>query len=65
MNDHKQFQVLSDQFEQELSSSFKKDHGIYYTDIKLSEDIVNFLSIPFNSSIIDPCCGSGAFIQSL
>ena len=65
MNNHKQFQVLSDQFEQELSSSFKKDHGIYYTDIKLSEDIVNFLSIPFNSSIIDPCCGSGAFIQSL
>lgn len=66
MRDNNQtFQDKSNQFEGELDNSFKKDHGIYYTDIKLSKDIVRFINIPQVCSAIDPCCGTGSFLYSL
>ena len=57
-----EFQVRSDLFESSLNSDFKQAHGIFYTDSKLSLDMIEFLEIPNDSSIIDPCCGSGSFI---
>lgn len=42
----------------------KKSDGIYYTDIDLSLRIIEFLKIPTNASILDPCCGTGNFIIS-
>lgn len=59
------FQERSDRFANTLTSEFKKYHGIYYTDAKLSADIISFLSIPRDASIIDPSCGTGSFIHSL
>lgn len=61
-NNINEFQERSDLFESSLNSDFKQAHGIFYTDSKLSSDMIEFLEIPNDSSIIDPCCGSGSFI---
>ena len=54
----------SKEYEKSLDSVFKKDNGIFYTDIKLSEKIIEFLNIPTTATIIDPCCGTGSFLIS-
>lgn len=59
------FEEKSIKFEQSLDEYYKKNNGIFYTDIELANSIVNFLNIPKNASIIDPCCGTGSFIHSL
>lgn len=59
------FEEKSIAFEQSLDECYKKNNGIFYTDIELASSIVDFLDIPKNACIIDPCCGTGSFIHSL
>lgn len=64
-NDYERFKIDSDKYESNLSDGFKKEHGIFYTDIELANSIVKFLNIERGNSIIDPCCGTGSFLQML
>ncbi|MEG1669153.1 N-6 DNA methylase [Chryseobacterium sp.] len=52
----------SKEYEKSLDSTYKKDNGIFYTDIELSQKIIDFLRIPSNAVIMDPCCGTGSFV---
>lgn len=52
-------------YEKSLDEDFKKNNGIFYTDSKLSSAMVDFLNIPSDATIIDPCCGTGSFIDAL
>ena len=54
----------SKEYEKSLDSVFKKENGIFYTDIGLSQKIIKFLNIPTTATIIDPCCGMGSFLVS-
>ena len=56
------YSVKSKQYEKSLDSAYKKDNGIFYTDIELSRKIIEFLSIPLNATVMDPCCGTGSFL---
>ena len=56
------YSVESQQYEKSLASSYKKDNGIFYTDVELSGRIIDFLNIPSNATIMDPCCGTGSFL---
>lgn len=61
----KEYIVESNSHEGNLDSKYKKSNGIFYTDLELSNAIVEFLKIPKNASIIDPCCGMGSFLFAL
>ena len=65
MNNLNVFEEISSQYEDSLAEDFKKNNGIFYTDIELAESIVRFLDIPNKASIMDPCCGTGSFIYTL
>ena len=41
-------------YENSLDEDFKKNNGIFYTDIELANAIIDFLDIPKEASIIDP-----------
>lgn len=56
------YSIKSKQYEKSLDSAYKKDNGIFYTDIELSQKIIEFLNIPQNATIMDPCCGTGSFL---
>ena len=58
------FSNISIEYENSLEDDYKKSNGIYYTDMKLANTIVQFLNIPIGSTIIDPSCGSGSFIRA-
>jgi methylase of polypeptide subunit release factors len=49
-------------FENSLDNNYKKENGIFYTDIKLATKIIKSLYIPSKATIFDPCCGLGSFI---
>ena len=53
----KEFIIKSNLHESELDNKYKKDNGIFYTDLELANAIVDFLKIPKSAKIIDPCCG--------
>lgn len=59
------FEEKSIKYEKSLDEDYKKNNGIFYTDIELANSIVDYLKIPQEASIIDPCCGTGSFIHSL
>lgn len=59
------FEEKSLVYEKSLDDEFKKNNGIFYTDSELACSIVDFLDIPKDSTIIDPCCGTGSFIDAL
>lgn len=65
MKDNNVFSSLSNEYELSLNDEFKKSNGIFYTDLELAENMVEFLKIPQDYSIIDPCCGTGSFIYTL
>ncbi len=65
MSKIKTFEEESVKYERSLDDDFKRNNGIFYTDIELASSVVNFLDIPRDASIIDPCCGTGSFIHSL
>lgn len=56
--------LASQNYEKSLDSDLKKNNGIFYTDIKLSSQIVDFLNLPKDSIILDPCCGTGNFLTA-
>lgn len=52
------------QHELMINPDYQKDNGIYYTDVNLATKIIDFLNIPNDASILDPCCGVGSFLFS-
>lgn len=52
-------------YENSLDEDYKKNNGIFYTDLELANAIIDFLNIPKNASIIDPSCGTGSFLHCL
>lgn len=58
------YSELSKRYEEQLDVSFKKQHGIFYTDYSLASLIIDDLKIPKNAIIFDPCCGTGSFLIS-
>ena len=52
-------------YENSLNEEYKKNNGIFYTDLELANAIVNFLNIPNDATIIDPSCGTGSFLHCL
>lgn len=59
------YTINSKRFENSLDLDYKKNNGIFYTDLDLANTIVNFLDIPLSSTCIDPCCGTGSFLYAL
>lgn len=59
------FEEKSTIYEKSLDDDFKKNNGIFYTDSELACAMVDYLDIPVGASIIDPCCGTGSFIDAL
>ena len=51
-------------FEDSLDETYKKENGIFYTDVKLATQIIHALNIPSEAIILDPCCGAGSFIAA-
>lgn len=49
-------------YEKQLNLQYKKNNGIFYTDIKLAEKMIQQLRISKNATIFDPCCGTGSFL---
>ena len=56
------YDLASKNYEKSLNLVFKKDNGIFYTDIRLASQIIDFLGLPKDSIILDPCCGTGNFL---
>ena len=51
-------------YETSLDQKYKKDNGIFYTDLSLCDKIIDELKIPIDAIILDPCCGAGSFVYS-
>lgn len=52
-------------YESNLSTEYKKQNGIFYTDLFLARKMLVELNITNkDSKIIDPCCGIGSFIHA-
>ena len=58
------YSAKSNRYEKSLDSAYKKENGIFYTDVELSQKIIQFLNIPEEASVMDPCCGTGSFLIS-
>lgn len=54
----------SNVYESSLEDTYKKDNGIYYTDLSLAEKMICELKAAKDSVIMDPCCGSGVFLYA-
>lgn len=54
----------SSSFEGSLDDAYKKDNGIFYTDVRLAQSIIKYLGIDKSKIVIDPCCGTGSFLFS-
>jgi methylase of polypeptide subunit release factors len=57
-----EYTYKSNAFENSLEETYKKENGIFYTDIGLATEIIKSLNIPSEATIFDPCCGTGSFI---
>ena len=57
-----EYSCKSGAFEKAMDDAYKKSHGIFYTDLKLSKLILEYLEIDVSKSILDPCCGTGSFL---
>lgn len=51
-------------YENSLEETFKKENGIFYTDVALADKIIKELKIVGDPIILDPCCGTGSFVFS-
>ena len=65
MKNNSYFSEKSLIYEKSLKEDYKKNNGIFYTDVELANAIVDFLNIPKEASIIDPSCGTGSFLYCL
>ena len=54
----------SNAYENSLENSFKRNNGIFYTDLSLAEKMLSELKLSKDSVIMDPCCGSGVFLYA-
>lgn len=54
----------SNVYESSLENQYKKENGIFYTDLSLAEKILLELKLPPNVVIMDPCCGTGVFLYA-
>ena len=54
----------SNVYESSLENNYKKDNGIFYTDLSLAEKMLCELKLPKDVAIMDPCCGSGVFLYA-
>ncbi len=52
-------------YEKSLKPSKKKSMGIFYTDSKLANYMINTINIKPSDKVIDPSCGNGVFIRCL
>lgn len=52
----------SNVYESSLENNYKKNNGIFYTDLSLAEKMLIELKLPKDAVIMDPCCGSGVFL---
>ena len=59
-----EYSVESSLFESSLDSEYRKKNGIFYTDVRLSGLILDYLAVDSKSLILDPCCGVGSFLYS-
>ena len=57
-----EYSYRSNTFEDSLDENFKKEHGIFYTDLELAKKIIQELSISKDAALFDPCCGTGSFL---
>lgn len=51
-------------FESSLDKEYRKVNGIFYTDLKLSRLISEYLKIDWEQTVFDPCCGTGSFLYA-
>ncbi|MCL1946488.1 MAG: N-6 DNA methylase [Chitinivibrionia bacterium] len=51
-------------YEIALNSVYKKDNGIFNTEFSLAKKIIEFLDIPKEAIVLDPCCGVSNFLLS-
>ena len=58
----KNYSLISKNYEISLESTYRKEKGIFYTDMELASHIIKFLDLPKSSIILDPCCGTGNFL---
>lgn len=56
------YSQLGHSYEESLELGYKKDNGIFYTDIELSKRIIEFLNLSKEATIMDPCCGTANFL---
>jgi len=59
-----EYTYKSSAFEDSLDEIYKKENGIFYTDVRLSTKIIQMLNIFPEAIILDPCCGTGSFIAA-
>lgn len=58
------YSFRSNDFENSLDDDYKKENGIFYTDVQLAIKIVNELGISTKNIVLDPCCGVGSFLYA-
>lgn len=58
------YSFRSNAFESELDAEYKKNNGIFYTDVQLAIAIVKELGINPSDVVLDPCCGLGSFLYA-
>ena len=59
------YAVASNEYENSLTEGFRKDNGVYYTDVSLAEKMLSAVKQYIKtkeSKIFDPCCGAGSFL---
>ncbi len=49
--------------EHRFNEEYKKDNGVFYTDLRMVKLILQQLPISGTDVIIDPCCGTGNFLS--
>jgi len=64
INEFNTYSLRSLKYEKSVEQKKKTEKGIFYTTIDLTKTIMNFLSIPSSSIVLDPCCGTGSFLLS-
>lgn len=58
------FTECMNNYESKLDENFKKNNGIFYTDLFLADKMVKSLHIKKKDVIMDPCCGTGSFVMT-
>jgi len=56
------YSELTKKYESQLDGAYKKNKGIFYTDISLASLMIDELKMTKDTLILDPCCGTGIFL---